>query len=179
MPVSIHFNPFFPLGREEWNWNWIAEWAAALSWLRKEQIKINSIQQCFIPFIFQCSYYSQLSIYCYNTFLFHSTKQFTNSFVSWKKNESLICFCWMKEKKWSELWMLPPPLNSMNSNYGVMGYEFVAQLFTQLHFNLFHSLTLFNTNQLNKLIKQRELQSSSINWCVWWDGMDDAWSQNL
>ena len=23
--------------------------------------------------------------------------------------------------------------------------------------------------------KDKEL----INWCVWWDGMDDAWSQNL
>ena len=30
LPVSIHFNPFFPLGRKEWNWNWIAEWAGPL-----------------------------------------------------------------------------------------------------------------------------------------------------
>ena len=27
-------------------------------------------------------------------------------------------------------------------NYGVMGYGFDAQLFTQLHFNLFHSFSL-------------------------------------
>ena len=56
------------------------EWRAALSWLPFQHFKINFI---IIPFIFQCSYYSQLSIYCYNTWFHPSISFFKWNWLRW------------------------------------------------------------------------------------------------
>ena len=80
-----------------------------------------------IPFIFQCSYYSQLSIYCYNTFWLHPSKRKqTFLFNEWNQNESFTFFWW---NEWEEeLFSAASSIKDFQSfNCGMNSYRFWLQ----------------------------------------------------
>ena len=95
--------------------------------------------------------------------------------MKWKQiKKKVLCFWfgWMELVEWRQMELLLPPLNSKNSNYGIMGYKFSAQ-------QLFNHSTTFHSTLISLFVHQLSLASwktigvcSSRSGVVWWIGQN-------
>ena len=128
------------------------DWAAALSWLPFAHFQTNQFIHKFTNwFIFQCSYYSQLSIYCYNTFIsFHFISLTINEIQSNKRN-SFLLLEWMND--WLKRWKSWAAL-LLSANAAAVGYGLTAPALSLINLFIHSSSCLSLINQLTLLAAQ-------------------------